>query len=227
MEEIGAAAPQMRPGEIRDYLARFLFTGEDVFKTVNLLSGGERGRLALAVLALGNANLLLLDEPTNHLDLPSQEILQAVLAGYAGTILLVSHDRYLIDGLATQIWEVLPEQGRLRLFDGDYSEYRQALQAEAEASKQVDSEAPSRQAAKPSQQRPGRATNKERERQQRILDLESEIHALEEQLAQVSRALENPSADAFQVQKLGQEYVRLQQVLETRMVEWVELVRDS
>ena len=121
MEEIEAAAPQMRPGEIRDYLAKFLFTGEDVFKPVGLLSGGERGRLALAILALSSANLLLLDEPTNHLDLPSQEVLQAVLSGYGGTILLVSHDRYLIDGLATQIWEVLPEQGVLRIFEGAYS----------------------------------------------------------------------------------------------------------
>ena len=88
-------------GEIRDYLAKFLFTGDDVFKPVRLLSGGERGRLALAKLALQNYNLLLLDEPTNHLDLPSQEILQAVLSEFKGTILLVSHDRYLIDALAT------------------------------------------------------------------------------------------------------------------------------
>ena len=101
----------MRPGEVRDYLAKFLFTGDDVFKPVSLLSGGERGRLALAKLALSGANLLLLDEPTNHLDLPSQEVLQSVLADFAGTILLVSHDRYLIDALATQIWEVDPQQG--------------------------------------------------------------------------------------------------------------------
>ena len=133
MEEIEAAAPQMRPGEIRDYLAKFLFTGEDVFKKVRLLSGGERGRLALAILALSSANLLLLDEPTNHLDLPSQEVLQAVLSGYAGTILLVSHDRYLIDGLATQVWEVLPEQGKLRVFEGTYSQYKQVLAAEEAA----------------------------------------------------------------------------------------------
>ena len=86
-------------GEIRDYLARFLFSGDDVFKKVSTLSGGERGRLALAKLSLTHANLLLLDEPTNHLDIPSQEILQEVLDQYQGTILLVSHDRYLIDAL--------------------------------------------------------------------------------------------------------------------------------
>ena len=108
MEEINTVAPRMLPGEVRDYLAKFLFTGDDVAKPVSVLSGGERGRLALAKLSLGTANLLLLDEPTNHLDLPSQEVLQTVLNEYRGTILLVSHDRYLIDSLASQIWEVNP-----------------------------------------------------------------------------------------------------------------------
>ena len=96
----------MPPGRARDYLAKFLFSGDDVFKKVAVLSGGERGRVALAKLALAGANLLLLDEPTNHLDIPSQEVLQPVLADFPGTILLVSHDRYLIDALATQIWSV-------------------------------------------------------------------------------------------------------------------------
>ncbi len=99
VEEIDAVAPNMLLGEVRDYLARFLFSGDDVFKKVSTLSGGERGRLALAKLSLTHANLLLLDEPTNHLDIPSQEILQEVLDQYQGTILLVSHDRYLIDAL--------------------------------------------------------------------------------------------------------------------------------
>jgi len=94
MDEISSVVPQWLPAQIRDYLAKFLFTGEDVFKTVELLSGGERGRLALSILALQGANLLLLDEPTNHLDLPSQEILQTMLAEFNGTILLVSHDRF-------------------------------------------------------------------------------------------------------------------------------------
>lgn len=101
VEEIDAIAPSMLLAEICHYLARFLFTGADVFRPVSTLSGGERGRLALAKLALSHANLLLLDEPTNHLDIPSQEVLQGVLAEFQGTILLVSHDRYLIDALAT------------------------------------------------------------------------------------------------------------------------------
>ncbi len=93
VQEIDAVAPEMLVADIRDYLARFLFSGEDVYKPVEVLSGGERGRLALAKLALTGANLLLLDEPTNHLDIPSQEILQEVLDEFQGTILLVSHDR--------------------------------------------------------------------------------------------------------------------------------------
>jgi len=118
------------PGEARGYLARFLFRGEDADKRVSMLSGGERGRLALAILALGGANLLLLDEPTNHLDIPSQEILEAILAGFDGTVLLVSHDRYLVDRLATQVWEL--EGGRLRVYTEGYQAYLAARRAEAE-----------------------------------------------------------------------------------------------
>ncbi len=93
LEEIADAAPSWLPGQIRDYLGKYLFSGDDAFKKVALLSGGERGRLALAKLALQEANLLLLDEPTTHLDIPSQEVLQAVLDDFGGTILLVTHDR--------------------------------------------------------------------------------------------------------------------------------------
>ena len=148
-------------GEMRDYLARFLFSGEDVFKKVAVLSGGERGRLALAKLSLSDANLLLLDEPTNHLDIPSQEILQEVLADYPGTILLVSHDRYLIDALGTQIWEIEPDQAWLRVFDGSYSQYRLQRQAEKEAGERQDRRAAGKagscQPASTGRAQPGRA----------------------------------------------------------------------
>ena len=110
--------------EVRNYLAKFLFTGDDVFKEINVLSGGERGRLALACLALQGANLLLLDEPTNHLDLPSQEILQRILAEFNGTVLLVSHDRYLVDAVATQVWEAQPEERSLVTYKGNYSQLK-------------------------------------------------------------------------------------------------------
>ncbi|MCA9947218.1 MAG: ABC-F family ATP-binding cassette domain-containing protein, partial [Anaerolineales bacterium] len=124
LDEVLAHKP-MSPEEARNYLGQYLFRGDDVFKLVGDLSGGERGRLALALLALDEANFLLLDEPTNHLDIPSQEALQAVLEQFDGTIVLVSHDRYLVDRLATQIWELREdgEYGRLQIFDGTYQEF--------------------------------------------------------------------------------------------------------
>ncbi len=111
----------------RKYLAPYLFRGDDVFKPVSTLSGGERGRLALAILALKGANLLLLDEPTNHLDIPAQEVLQEVLENYNGTIILVSHDRYLLDRLATQIWDL--SDGYMNVFKGSYQKYLAELEA--------------------------------------------------------------------------------------------------
>ncbi len=225
MEEIGAVAPNLRPAEIRDYLARYIFTGDDVYKRVGMLSGGERGRLALACLELSHANLLLLDEPTNHLDLPSQEILQTVLAGFQGTILLVSHDRYLIDALATQIWEVDPDQAALTIFDGTYTEYKIAREAQAEAGKQAALQAAVNHVKDHPSTRPTRSgsTNKERQRRQKLVDLEAEIAELETQLGVITRKLENPPVDAGQVNKMAQEYERLQTALEQRMDEWAHL----
>jgi len=107
--------------DARKHLAQFLFRKDTVFKQIGVLSGGERGRLALAILALEGANFLLLDEPTNHLDIPAQEVLQEVLENFEGTILLVSHDRYLVDRLATQIWYL--DEGHLQVFEGDYQKF--------------------------------------------------------------------------------------------------------
>ncbi|MDZ4159185.1 MAG: ABC-F family ATP-binding cassette domain-containing protein, partial [Anaerolineaceae bacterium] len=168
MEEIDAAAPNQLPAEARSYLAKFLFTDDDVFKQVKTLSGGERGRLALARLALQGANLLLLDEPTNHLDLLAQDGLQAILAEFPGTILLVSHDRYLIDALATQIWEVLPDESALRVFKGSYSEYRAVRQSEAPVPPVKDISPPAATRKKPETM----SKAEQRKRQQRLALLE-------------------------------------------------------
>lgn len=135
------AGREMQETDARVHAAQYQFRGDDVFKRVSDLSGGERGRLALAVLALSGANFLLLDEPTNHLDIPSQEVLQAVLERFEGTVLLVTHDRYLIDRLATQIWEL--KEDRLHPFKGSYQEYlmareRRALQPEVKSEKPID-----------------------------------------------------------------------------------------
>jgi len=112
-------ASGMTDAEARDHLARFLFRGEDVFKSVGVLSGGERSRLALARLAALHANLLVLDEPTNHLDLLAREQLETVLQAFEGALLFVSHDRYFIDKLATEVWPI--EGGVLKRFEGNWS----------------------------------------------------------------------------------------------------------
>jgi ATP-binding cassette subfamily F protein 3 len=223
VEEIESVKSNMLLAEIRDYLARFLFTGEDVFKPVSMLSGGERGRLALAKLALSNANLLLLDEPTNHLDIPSQEILQAVLSDYQGTILLVSHDRYLIDALATQIWEIEPGQDEMRVFEGGYSEYRNVREMEME--KQASKAQPT--FARQELEHKKRQNNQDKRRQRRLEQLELEIELLENRLAALSRQLENPPSDPHSVQSLGEQYVEVQSEINTLVGEWGQLQEEA
>ncbi len=220
MEEIEVVAPHLLPANIRDYLARFLFTGEEVFKQVALLSGGERGRLALAKLSLTSANLLLLDEPTNHLDIPSQEILQEVLADYQGTILLVSHDRYLIDALGTQVWEIMPDQASMQIFEGTYTQYADSIRKELQERQlaELATRATSRQATTPLS-----STAEERRRRTRLKEVEETIAALEIELVTLSRKLERPPSDPAKVQRLGQDYVRLQSEIDKLMQEWENL----
>jgi ATP-binding cassette subfamily F protein 3 len=222
IEEIESVAPRMLPADIRNHLARFLFTKDEVFKKVSVLSGGERGRLALAKLALTNANLLLLDEPTNHLDIPAQEILQNVLADYQGTILLVSHDRYLIDALGTQIWEVDEGKRALLVYKGTYSEYREYKEAQREARKATASASSKRKRA----ERKSLSKSEERRRIARLEEVESLIAGLEENLVVLSRRLENPPSDSLKVQRLGNDYVRVQKELDDLMQEWEELHID-
>jgi len=224
MEEIQYMAPKMLPAEVRDYLAKFLFTGDDVFKTVSLLSGGERGRLALACLALQGANLMLLDEPTNHLDIASQEVLQSVLSDFGGTILLVSHDRYLIDALATQIWEVVPAEKTLKVFNGSYSEYKASKQA---SSIVLETKNGPVIATREKKEKVGLSKDQLRRRQQRMDTLEQEISMLETHLKSIEVQLENPPDDGGKVQRLGEEYARVQSDLEERMEEWVKMGEDG
>ncbi len=116
------ASASATAGELRSFLAKFLFTGDDVYKKVGDLSGGEKGRLALAKLIYSRVNVLVLDEPTNHLDIPSREALEEALDAYEGTILTISHDRYFLDRVATQML-ALDGQGGAEHYDGDYTEY--------------------------------------------------------------------------------------------------------
>jgi ATP-binding cassette subfamily F protein 3 len=227
MAEIDSMGRKMLPAEMRNYLAKFLFTGEDVFRQVSTLSGGERGRLALAKLSLSDANLLLLDEPTNHLDLHTQEVLESVLSNFSGTILLVSHDRYLIDSLATQIWEVDPLGRTLHVFKGSYTEYK--AQQVKQAEQQAAVEAQSRDAGSVSRtasvkvEKPSLSKYEQKKIRARLSEIELEVAELEKQQTLVSSALENPPDDPGKVQKLGKKFVDLQSQVETLLAEWADL----
>ncbi|MHB8133812.1 MAG: ABC-F family ATP-binding cassette domain-containing protein [Anaerolineaceae bacterium] len=226
MQEIEIVNPQLRPAEIRDYLAKFLFRGEDVFKTVKLLSGGERGRLALAILGLRGANLLLLDEPTNHLDLPSQEILQSMLSEFDGTILLVSHDRFLIDALASQIWEVDPKNNCLIVFEGSYSEYKD-FQFKDTQKKNIEpvnlisdkTTAP----LKLPEKKAGLSKNERKRLEQKLKLAEAEISELEALQARLEMELQNPPSDSTAVIKLSEEYDRTHKMLQIQLQNWEEI----
>ncbi len=221
LQEIDIVMPNWLPGQIRDYLGRFMFSGDDVYKTVDMLSGGERGRLALAKLGLLDTNLLLLDEPTNHLDIPAQEILQKVLDEYPGTILLVTHDRYLIDALGSQIWEIEPDETRLTVFKGTYSlrkQERERLAALQAAEEIVKSSSLGMRKVKNKE-----ATDMarvERRRVAKIQELENTISNLEKDLAQLAFRLENPPSDLVKVGQLGREYARVQYEMDLLINEW-------
>ncbi len=218
--------------EARNYLATFLFTGDDVQKPVSALSGGERGRIALAKLALSGANLLLLDEPTNHLDIPSQEILEAVLADFQGTILLVSHDRYLIRDLATQIWALHTprrgEQGQTELVvhEGPYDEYLAWREGKPIALPETKP-----QPAKPGERNKAPVSAQSvpqlsaYERKKRLAQVEEAIHKLEIDLVNLSGALEVASAagNVGEVTGLGESYAWTEKELDRLMEEWETL----
>jgi ATP-binding cassette subfamily F protein 3 len=225
MDEIQTVSPQMLPSEIRSYLARFHFTGDDIYKPVKILSGGERGRLALAILALQGANLLMLDEPMNHLDIESQEVLQSVLKDFNGTIILVSHDRFLIDGIATQIWEVLPKKKTLQLYQGTYSQYKEWLKQKDEAQnaksviikQEKNYKAPAQNVSLQS----------DRKKKQKKSFLEEEIQKLEEECSIIGTKLEDKSLDFEAIAKLGLEYNALQDQLNQMIEEWASINIDE
>jgi ATP-binding cassette, subfamily F, member 3 len=202
----------------RKYLAPYLFRGDDVFKAVSALSGGERGRLALAILALQGANLLLLDEPTNHLDIPAQEVLQTVLENYDGTIILVTHDRYLLDKLANQIWDLYDEH--LHVFKGTYQKYLTKLEAEpAKNNKQSKKKAKkSKKKAKQSSVTPKLIKDMEIQ----IISLEGEIKELETLLTHASAA-----GNGDTITMLSQQYKAQQQSLQELNVEWEGLLTKA
>ena len=223
LDEILTQSPGMLPYQGRDYLGKYLFSGDDAFKLVSMLSGGERGRLALAKLGLQDTNLLLLDEPTNHLDITSQEVLQAVLDSYQGTILLVSHDRYLIDALATQIWEIDPDESKMIAFNGTYSQMKEERRKEEERLAATQQETSSKATFNVKRSTSNAQAKEERRRVAQLQELENTIAELEAKLASLSSQLESPFVKPDEVRKIGTEYERVQKEMDVKLGEWEKM----
>ncbi|MBQ9941607.1 MAG: ABC-F family ATP-binding cassette domain-containing protein, partial [Christensenellaceae bacterium] len=216
LETLSDALPYLNLGVLRNALAAFLFRGDEVNKKIGTLSGGERARVALCRLMLSKANFLLLDEPTNHLDIPSKEVLEQALLDYTGTLLIVSHDRYFINKLATGIYHLGPDG--MEHYVGDYQYYLEkagSLRREPAAEKpQKENEYKKR---KEEASRKNRAKGLVSRLEKRIEELEGEIAALQEQMSDPAVA-----ADYQQVAALGEKSEELGQELEALYEEWEE-----
>jgi ATP-binding cassette subfamily F protein 3 len=224
----------------RDLLARFLFRGEDVFRSVGVLSGGERSRLALARLSAREANLLVLDEPTNHLDLAAREQLERVLEEYEGTIVAVSHDRYFIDRLASEIWDIRDEG--LKRYEGGWTAFEKARDEgrplpdpdaaalaagrAAGVAPRAKPQRPAKPAARPARVErsgpPVRRTASRVRKVEGVRALEARITAMELQLSQLARKLEDIalSGDFMETRRLGSEHAELEASLRRLYEEW-------
>lgn len=228
-EELSDAYPQMTNTEIRNILAAFLFTGDDVFKRISDLSGGERGRVSLAKLMLSEANFLILDEPTNHLDLMSKEILEQALNRYTGTVLYVSHDRYFINKTATRILELTG--GTFINYIGNYDYYlekKDILTRAALGSRQSENDQPTDHSASGvsdwKQQKEEQA--RLRKRQNDLRRTEEAILRLEERDGEIDDALtkEEVYSDPAKLMELNQEKTELQSQLSRLYEQWEALV---
>ncbi|MBE6941283.1 MAG: ABC-F family ATP-binding cassette domain-containing protein [Ruminococcaceae bacterium] len=197
------------PQVARDRLGAFLFHGEDVFKTVGTLSGGEQSRLRLCMLMDEKINLLILDEPTNHLDIASREWVEAAIEEFEGVLLFVSHDRYFIDKFAERIW--LLEDGTIRDFNCGYAKYRSIIEHE-QASRQV---VPT--AAKPKKEKPKGGT---KEQEKLIRRLEREIEKQEQEIAHLDEKIEAAAADYQELTRLLAEKEQAEEVLMDLMEQW-------
>ncbi len=228
-EEISDDYPTLTNTQIRKVLAAFLFTGDDVFKSIGDLSGGERGRVSLAKLMLSNANFLILDEPTNHLDITSKEILEKALNDYTGTVLYVSHDRYFINQTATRILELVNHTFVNYIGNYDYYlEKKDALTAiyakEAEvlsASQPQETESE----GKLSWQEQKEAQAKERKRQNELKKTEERISQLEERDQEIDELMsqEEIFTNSVKCQELSTEKAKILEELETLYEAWEEL----
>ena len=232
-EEISDDYPYLNNTQIRNVLAAFLFTGEDVFKRISDLSGGERGRVSLAKLVLSNANFLILDEPTNHLDIMSKEILEDALNGYEGTILYVSHDRYFINRTAHRILDLT--EGQFVSYVGNYDYYLEkhdTVMAAIEASTPQSADADNTAATKAAESEVKLDWKAQKEEQARLRKKENDLKKCEEQIArlearvsEIDTEMSDPAigTQVAKLQELSKEQAACQKQLEKLYEQWEEL----
>ena len=226
-DEISDTYPEMNNTQIRNILAAFLFTGEDVYKKIGDLSGGERGRVSLVKLMLSKANFLLLDEPTNHLDILSKDVLESALNSFPGTICYVSHDRYFINKTATRILDLTGN--RLLNYIGNYDYYiekREAVEGAANLSKNNIEEKPTEISDSKQEWIENKTAQAQKKKVTNALNkCEKEIEKLEEKLALIDEEFANPeiSSNVGKLMELQKEKTALEEKLEKLMNEWEEL----
>ena len=235
LDDIGRAAPKVPEKDLRSLLGCFLFSGDDVFKPLGVLSGGERNRYALARILVSPANFLLLDEPTNHLDLRAKDVLLDAIRKFSGTVIFVSHDRYFIDGLAEKVFEVARGDdpagaSQVHVYPGNYEDYlwrkeggAAALAAETAAAAEPEPEPPAPVPPEPAAA-PARRVNpiRLRQMQERLAEVEAEIPRVESSLAATEQALGN-YVSAEETQRLSDELEALRRRQSELNAEWEDL----
>ena len=220
MEEISDVYPDMTGTEIRNILAAFLFTGDDVYKRIRDLSGGERGRISLARLMLSKSNFLILDEPTNHLDIVSKEILEEAVRKYTGTVLYVSHDRYFINQTATRILEL--KNHAIVNYIGNYDYYLEKseeltqIYAPEQSGETAVLSASASSSSREDWARKKEEQAKERKRQNDLKKVENEITKLEARSSEIDERMtkEEVYTDVAECTKLSREKADLQEKIE-------------
>lgn len=237
LEQITRAAPFDMVPKVRNLLGAFLFHGDDVHKKVTVLSGGERNRLALAILLLEPANLLLLDEPTNHLDLASKEVLLQALKGYQGTLVFVSHDRYFVDALASRVVEVAAHRATshlgnyadfLRLKSGEGDASHSALRVEQAKVKALSADLNDKASRVVSHAERKAERREEQKRQKQLVETEHRIEALEKALTDLTVEMQDPAMaiDHARLGKLIDKHGELQSELDGCLERW-EVLQES
>ncbi|HEY8672101.1 MAG TPA: ABC-F family ATP-binding cassette domain-containing protein, partial [Terriglobales bacterium] len=229
LDDLGRVSPSSRETELRSLLGCFLFSGDEAFKRIGVLSGGERNRYALLRMLLHPANFLLLDEPTNHLDMRAKDVLLDALSGYTGTVVFVSHDRYFIDKLATRVFEI--GDGRVDVYPGNYEDFlwrkqggAAALQDQVAASAHA---APANGNHQPPAAEKSKRLNpiKRKQMQDRAQQLEAQISSLESEITTCESSLQT-FVSTEETARLSRELKKSRAELEERVTEWEQIGQE-